>query len=36
MFAFIKLYPREFPAIPVVRTPGFHCQGAGFNHWLGN
>ena len=27
---------REFPGSPVVRTPFSHCQGPGFNPWLGN
>ena len=26
---------REFPGGPVVKTPPFHCRGAGFNPWLG-
>ena len=28
--------PREFPGHPVVRTLCFHCQGPGFDPWLGN
>uniref|UniRef100_A0A8C9C772 Cancer antigen 1 n=1 Tax=Phocoena sinus TaxID=42100 RepID=A0A8C9C772_PHOSS len=27
---------REFPGRPVVGTQCFHCQGLGFNPWLGN
>ena len=27
---------REFPGGPVVRTPRFHCWGAGFNLWSGD
>ena len=31
-----KNYKEEFPGDPVFRTPCFHCQGPGFNPWLGN
>ena len=31
-----KVCLREFPGGPVVRTPHFHCQGPGFDPWLGN
>ena len=27
---------RGFPGSPVVRTGHFHCQGLGFDPWLGN
>ena len=31
-----KTQRREFPGDPVVGTPRFHCQGQGFDPWLGN
>ena len=27
---------REHSGAPLVRTPGFHCQVLGFDHWSGN
>ena len=27
---------RDFPGGPVVKTPGFHCRGHGFDPCLGN
>ena len=29
-------WSKEFPGGKVVRTPGSHCQGPGFNPWSGN
>ena len=29
-FLFLKNGGREFPGLPVVRTPRFHCRGHGF------
>lgn len=31
-----KLGKREFPGRLVARTSRFHCQGRGFDSWVGN
>ena len=31
-----KLFFRDFPGSPLVKTPHFHCGGHGFHPWLGN
>ena len=31
-----KMWCRNFSEGPVVRTPHFHCRGAGFDPWSGN
>ena len=36
LISFLKKCDWELPGGPVVRTLSFHCQGLGFNPWLGN
>ena len=35
-YEWIKMWYREFPGGPVVRTPRFRCRECRFNPWLGN